>query len=116
VLGDCLGIFVNAESNNSDFISPPLSVLLQHGLVVGHGCLAGRAPGGPEINKQNLTSFVADGCFLVFEDRDNFSHVLELTAHADLALDLDLNSFGFQVCHDELGLRVEFIYFSFVIR
>lgn len=41
---------VTGNTNDDNFIIPFIFVVHKHLLVVGHGCLAGWAPSGPEVN------------------------------------------------------------------
>lgn len=47
-------VLVEGETDEADLAFPVL-VLGKHLLVMGHGFLAGRAPGGPEINHHDFT-------------------------------------------------------------
>jgi hypothetical protein len=65
---------VSTEADDSDFALPVGFAFLEHILVVPHGSLARRTPGGPEIEQNDLS-------FLVFDVSRSFT---ELSVDADL--------------------------------
>ena len=76
---------VNGEPNDPNLVSPSASVLLQHGLVVGHRLLARRAPGSPEVKEDNLARLGVDRGFFASHDLSYLRDGNEwLTFHADL--------------------------------
>ena len=48
-------IVFNADTNNLDIGAPLFGICVHHPLVVSHWFLARWAPGGPEINKPDLS-------------------------------------------------------------
>ena len=55
-------VLVSAQSDDPNvFPSCVFGVLFKHKLVVSHYRLAGRAPGGPEVKKDNLAGLVLYG-------------------------------------------------------
>ena len=53
VVDDCLWVLINADAINFDFANPVFP-LCKNGLVVAHWHLAGRAPGGSEVEHEEL--------------------------------------------------------------
>jgi hypothetical protein len=55
-----LKVLVDAEPDDADLVTPVLASFVEHRLVVGHRCLARRAPRGPEIEEKDLTWHMLD--------------------------------------------------------
>lgn len=51
---------VSTEADKPNFALPSSLLFVEHFLVVPHGSLARRTPGGPEIKQDNLTRLVLD--------------------------------------------------------
>lgn len=56
---------VDTDSNNSNFVSPSLSMVLKHFLVMSHWSLARWTPSCPEIDYHYLTTFVLKSLFFI---------------------------------------------------
>ena len=67
VLLKLVQILVEAQTDDSDAVTPDLLVVCQHFLVVRHRSLARRAPCGPEVVKDDLTSFVLNVSLALLE-------------------------------------------------
>ena len=64
---DLISSLVNRETNESDLITPLLFVVLEHFLVMSHWSLARWTPGCPEVEKNDLTSFMLDNSITTIE-------------------------------------------------
>lgn len=83
---DFVGLLVDRDANDPDFAGP-LWVVLYHVVVVLHRALAGRTPGGPEVEQHDRaivlnSRFVKRSCVCNAFQRDH------LTSYTHGALDL----------------------------
>lgn len=84
---DLFGRLVDRETDESNLVAPLVLVFFKHFLVMGHWCLAWWAPGSPEVEKDNLASFMFD---CGFTTAVNFACVLDGThGGANAALHAD---------------------------
>jgi hypothetical protein len=78
VLDDYILSLIDANTDDSYFISPVTCSFLKHFLIMSHRFLARRTPGGPEIDKNYFTFVVLDRSFFVsIETRHNVLNRLE---------------------------------------
>jgi hypothetical protein len=84
------GSLIDTDANNADFVSPSVTMMLKHLLIVSHGLLARWAPSGPEINKHDLPGLVIDILRLLLIDVCDLCDLLVGSTHAHLDLDFDI--------------------------
>ena len=76
-LFDCLLLFIDTHTYDSDIFSPNSLVFLKHFLVMFHGFLARPAPSGPNIDQQNFSWLVGQDSLSPIKNIINLSKVLE---------------------------------------
>lgn len=74
-----IGSFVNANTDDLDFVTPIGSPLFEHIFVVLHRGLAWWTPGGPEIDEPNLALLVLQGNWIASID---WNDILDWIIHA----------------------------------
>ena len=84
------GSLIDADADDADFVAPSGPVMLQHLLIVSHGLLARKAPGGPEINQHDLPGLVIDVLRLLLIDVCDLGDLLVGSTHAHLHLDFNI--------------------------
>jgi hypothetical protein len=61
---DLVMLLVDAHADDPDLISPVFAVLLKKVVVMFHGLLTGRTPGGPEVYHHHFAFFMFDRDFI----------------------------------------------------
>jgi hypothetical protein len=84
VLNNSCSSLVDAYTDYANLVSPSLAMMFQHFLVVRHGLLAWRAPGGPEINEHHLSCFMINALLLLLVDIVDLSYGNEWTSDCEL--------------------------------
>jgi len=97
MLDNSWGSLIDADAYNADFVSPSVTMMLQHLLIVSHGLLARGAPGGPEINQHDLPGLVIDVLRLLLIDVCDLSDLLVGSTHTHLHLDFDIGRLGVNI-------------------
>ena len=81
MLDNSCSSLVDAYSDDANLVSPSLAMMFQHFLVVRHGLLAWRAPGGPEIDEEHLSFLVIYALLLLLVDIVDLSDGNEWTSN-----------------------------------
>ena len=98
---------VYRDAHDAHFISPFGAVVFKHFLVVSHRFLARRAPGGPEINQDHLTSLVRNRFLFLGPDVHHVLYQGVVRSNRDGALDVCSSSSGVDASEDFLGFGSE---------
>lgn len=94
MLDNFWGSLIDADTDNADFVSPSVTVMLKHFLIVSHRPLARRAPSGPEIDQHDLAGLVIDILRLFVIDVCDTSDLLVGSSHSHLDLDVKISRLG----------------------
>jgi len=85
VLLDGIRAVINAQTNNSDIVTPLLFVLSKHLLVMSHRLLAWRTPSGPQIIQNDLAFLVLNIGSTFLEHKVCFSNRGDHVTNANLS-------------------------------